>query len=174
MPRLSALAMLLTLSGCGIFDTAPKFPPICPTLGLLDDAADLTRFNGSGRDITDIVLDGRITAVPAKCVRGAKNQVKTTLQVKLSVARGTAATSRQATIGYVVTVLDGETIIDQQDYAITGSFPPNVERLDLSGPEITLLFPVTATKTAAAYKIFISLRLTPDELATNRKRGQRL
>lgn len=161
------------LTGCSIFDTTQKFPPICPSLALLDDAADITRYRGAGRDITDIELDGRITAVPAQCVRASKNVVKTTLQVKASLSRGAAATSRQASVGYLVTVTEGDKILDQQDYTLASTFPPNVERLDLTGPDIDLLFPVNAQKSAAAYKIYVSLRLTPEELATNRKRGPR-
>jgi hypothetical protein len=95
------------------------------------------------------------------------------VQVKASVTRGPAASGRQANLGYVITVVEGAQIIDQQDYAIATAFPPNVDRIDISGPPITLLFPVSAQKQASAYKIYVGLRLTPDELAENRKRGPR-
>ena len=167
------LAALLSLSGCGLLDTTQKFPPICPSLSLLDDASDVTRFRGDGRDITDIVYDGRITAVPAQCTRVSPTIIKTTLQVKASLTRGAAATGRTASIGYLVTVTEDAKILDQQDYTLAAAFAPNVDRVDLTGQEITLLFPVSAQKTAAAYKVFISFRLTPDELAANRKRGPR-
>lgn len=168
------LAALFALSGCGFFSgSEDKLPPICPGLQLLGDASDVTRYRGTGRDLTEIVFDARISAVPAQCVRDSRNVVRTTLQVRSSLTRGPAATTRQAVIGYVVTVVDGERIIDQQDYALQAVFPSNVDRLDVTSDPIRLLFPVTAQKQASAYKIYVGLRLSPEELAENRRRGPR-
>ena len=169
------LATLVSLSGCGIFGSGSdeKLPPVCPALSLLSDASDVTRYRGAGRDLTDIVLDARIVAVPAQCIRDSKNVVKTTMQVRTSLTRGPASPGRQGGVTYVVTVLDGERILDQQDYTIQASFPSNVDRLDLLGEPIKLLFPVSAEKQASAYKIVVGLRLTPQELEENRRRGPR-
>jgi hypothetical protein len=169
------LAALLLVSGCSYIGSIgeEKLPPICPSLGLLPDASDVTRYRGAGRDLTEIVLDARITAIPASCVRDAKNVVKTTLNVRTSVTRGPAATSRQGAVTFVVSVLDGERILDQQDYTLQANFPSNVDRLDLFSDPIVLRFPVTAQKQASAYKVLIGLRLTPEELEDNRRRGPR-
>lgn len=169
------LAVLFALSGCGFFSSGndDKLPSACPSLQLLGDASDVTRYRAAGRDLTEIVFDARITAVPAKCTREAKNVVKTSLQVRASLTRGPAATTRQAATGYVVTVLDGETILDQQDYVLQATFPSNVDRLDVISDPIVLLFPLSAQKQASAYRIFVALRLSPDELAENRRRGPR-
>lgn len=169
------LAALISVSGCGFFSAGSedKLPPICPSLSLLKDASDVTRYRGAGRDLTEIVLAARITAVPAQCVRDARNVVKTTMQVRTSVTRGPAATGRQGAVTYVVTVLDGENILDQQDYTVQANFPSNVDRLDLLGEPIKLLFPVSAQKQASDYKIVVGLRLTPEELAENRRREPR-
>jgi hypothetical protein len=47
-------------------------------------------------------------------------------------------------------------------------FPPNVDRLTMSSPEIDIDFPVSKSKTAAAYSVIAGFQLTPDELAANR------
>jgi hypothetical protein len=169
------LAALVGLAGCGFFGSGSddKLPPICPSLRLLPDAADVTRYRSSARDLTEIVADARISAVPAQCARDSTNVVKTTLQVRVSITRGPAATTRQAAFGYVVTVLDGEQIVDQQDYSVQATFPSNVDRLDVTGDQIRLLFPVSAQKPASAYKIYVALRLTPEELEDNRRRSPR-
>ncbi len=169
----AALATVTMLAGCGIFDTAEKFPPICPSLALLNDAADITRFKGAGHDITDQVLDGRITAVPAQCKADGKNVVTTTLHLQASLTRGTAATGRDLAVPYIVTVTDGDKIVDQQDYQLVTTFPPNVSTVNLTGQDIELRFPVTAKKNASAYKVYLGFRLTPAELAFNRVRGPR-
>lgn len=169
------LATLLSVSGCGILGSGSdeKLRPICPSLSLLADASDVTRYRGASRDLTEIVLDARIVAVPAQCIRDSRNVVKTTMQVRTSVTRGPGATGRQAAVTYVVTVLDDDRILDQQDYTIQANFPSNVDRLDLTGEPIRLLFPVSAQKQASAYKIVVGLRLSPAELEENRRRGPR-
>lgn len=163
---------LAGLSGCG-FGSQEKFPPACPSLALLDDAADVTRYRGTGHDVTDVVLDGRITAVPADCRRDGTGFVKTTLRVRADLMRGNASTTRSASVGYLVSVTDGDRIVDQQDYTLNAAFASNVERVAVSGDDIELRFPVTRTKNASAYKIYVGFRLTPEELDINRKRGPR-
>eukprot|EP01037_Dinobryon_pediforme_P001501 gene1501-1523_t len=169
------LAAMLLLSGCSYLRSIgeDKLPPICPSLALLPDASDVTRYRGAGRDLTEIVLDARITAIPATCVRDAKNVVKTTMQVRSSVTRGPAATTRQGAVTYVISVLDGDRILDQQDYTVQANFPSNVDRLDLVSDKIDLRFPVSAEKQASSYKVLVGLRLTQQELEENRKRGPR-
>lgn len=172
--RLAALlGTALSLTGCGAFDVSEKFPPVCPSLALLADAADITRYRDGGRDITDLVLDGRITKVPAQCKADGKTSVVTTLHAESSLTRGTAAAGRNASVAFVVTVLDGDTIVDQADYPLLATFPPNVSTMTVAGDDVTLRFPVTRQKNAGAYKIYVGFRLTPEELAFNRARGPR-
>ncbi len=47
---------LLALSACG--PRVAAFAPACPATGILRDGADLTRFRGTGTDLTDMVVDG--------------------------------------------------------------------------------------------------------------------
>ena len=65
MPALSRLSLaalaLPLLSGCG--GGGEQFPPVCPRPAILRDAADLSRYRGTGRDITDSILEGRITGI---------------------------------------------------------------------------------------------------------------
>jgi hypothetical protein len=165
------LALTLTIAGCGHDDSdEAKFRPACPSLSLLGDAGDVVRYNGAGRDVTDLQLNGRILAVPATCKPGDKGFVLTTMKVRMSLLRGPAAPSRQATVTYFVSVTQGDKVLDQQDYPITVSFPPNVDRVGIEGEEITLKFPVTPKKPASDYQIYVGYRLTPDELATNRQK----
>ena len=48
-----------------------------------------------------------------------------------------------------------------------------MDRVTVSGQDVTMNFPVTPQKSAAAYKIYVGFRLTPEELAFNRRRGTR-
>jgi hypothetical protein len=159
-----------SLAGC----TQPdKFAPACPQLALLRDAADLTRFRPGGQDITDMVLDARITAVPAACSSLNKNTVKATLNVTMEVNRGPAASGAGAALRYFIAVTEDSKVLDEQDYGLSTTFPTNVDRVTVSGQDITLNLPVTPDRSAAAYKIYVGFRLTPEELNYNRGRGAR-
>jgi hypothetical protein len=170
-PRMSTLlrtsAMLLPVLAVGC--TAPdKFAPPCPTLVLLKEGADLKRFNGAGRDVTDLAIDGRITKVDASCSRGDRRTVRANVSVGMEIARGPNG-PRNVEVPYFVAVAEGDRILDRQEFAVRGTFPPNVDRTGVMGQDVVLNLPITETKNATAYRIFVSFALTPDELATNRR-----
>lgn len=165
----AALLLPLLAAACSAPET---FPPQCPSLTLLKDGADLKRFNGAGRDITDVALDAHITKVDAKCARENARTIRATLNVGMNVARGPQG-PRTAEIPYFVAVAEGDRILDRQEYTLRGSFAPNVDRTATTGPDITLLLPVSAQKSATAYRIFVSFALTPDELTYNRTAAAR-
>jgi hypothetical protein len=168
IPILAALALVAATAGCARSDA---FAPACPQLSLLKDGADLSRFNGNGRDITDLVVNARIDAVPAACHnadrRGTK--VEATMKVGISAARGPAMRGRTTEIPYFVAVTEDGRVLDRQGYTAAVEFPPNTDRVEVTSPEITMLFPVSPDKSAAAYRIWVSLQLTPEEMAYNRR-----
>ena len=91
---LCAMAAAAGLSACGA--PASQFPPVCPTSGILTDAADLTQFRGTGTDITDMVVDGRITGLGGKCSLDDAKHLRTTLTVNLDLNRGPASAQHEA------------------------------------------------------------------------------
>ena len=163
---------LLALAGCGA-GTEDAFAPACPSATILRDAADLTRYRGGGRDLTDTMLGGRITGISGKCVRDGADTVVTTVQVGIELARGPAAPGRQADLAYFVAVLDGDRILDKQVFPLRAEFPANGERLRLTGDDVELRLKVRQDKTAAAYHIQVGFQLTPAELESNRQRLRR-
>ena len=171
---LAALPALL--AGCGAVDD-DRFAPPCPFPSIPRDTADLRRFRGPGRDITDSVLDGRITGVKGSCTRGDKGFVAANISIGIDLTRGPANPGRTAELAYFVAVSEGtggtERILDKKVYTLRADFPPNTDRLRLSSNEIDLTLPVTPTKTAAAYRISVGFQLTPLELQVNRTRPGR-
>jgi len=169
----AAVAILLATSLGGCDDSGPAFAPACPQLTLLRDAADLTRFRPGGRDLTDMMADARISAVPASCSYATPQTVTARMSVTVQVSRGPAAQGRTVSVPYFIAVTEGDQVRDEQDYTLNTSFPANVDSVTANGQEITLRLPITADKSAAAYKIYVGFRLNPDELAYNRARGPR-
>jgi hypothetical protein len=183
MPRLAAplsaplrpLAGILLaaalLSGCGSGEMA--FAPACPQLSLLAEGADLTRFRGPGRDVTDRVLEARITGVDAACRSGRGGDVAAVLTVRAELSRGLAAQGRQVQVPYFVAVMNGDAIVDRQGFVLDGTFPANVDTIAVAGRELELRFPGTAAQGAANYRIIVSLQLTEEELAHTRRTALR-
>lgn len=168
--RFGALFPLVLLASCGSSDDNEKFAPPCPVPSIPRDTSDLRRYRGAGRDITDSVLDGRITGVEGSCARGDRGFVTSTISVGLELTRGPAAPGRINDIAYFVAVSEGDRILDKHVYTLRAEFPANAERLRLSGDEVQLQLPVTASKTAAAYRVSVGFQLTPEELQVNRTR----
>jgi hypothetical protein len=172
MPRLPTVTLVLSLALAGCGAPGPQFPPACPALSLLKDAADLSRYVGDARDLRGLALQARITAVPATCTWAAgATQVRATLQVAFDMTRGPAATDRRAAVPYFVAVTEGERVLDEQDYSLNAAFPSNDDHALFSGDTVRMMLPVSASKSAAAYHIYVGFRLSPQELSANRQQG---
>lgn len=171
-PRLlAAVTFLPLLASCG--PEVNTFAPPCPRPSILRDANDLHRYRGTGRDLTDSVLEGRITDISGSCKRDGADAVAATVNVGIELTRGPAATGRTADIAYFVAVSEGERVLDKQVYQLRAEFPENTDRVRLSGDSVDLRLPVTDKKTAAAYQITVGFQLTPAELQANRARISR-
>ncbi len=165
----SALALVLVLAllaGCA---PAPKFAPACPNLRLLTDAGDLASFNGRGQDVTNLLVSARILAIPAICKPGGPGLTAATMHVHLQVQRGPALPGRVTRVPLFVTIMDGDTVREQQDYGLNVEFPANVDTVIIDTPDIDMNFPISTQKSAAAYTIYVGFRLTPEQLQYNRR-----
>ncbi len=168
---LIVIAAAASLSACG--PDLPQFAPTCPRTAILSDGADLTQFRAAGTDLTDMVVDGRITGLNGKCSLDDLTHLRTVLNVNLEVTRGPAAQARQQPVTYFVSVSRGDTILAKQDYRLNVDFPRNSDRLRLTGEQIDLVLPVDDKLTGAAYSVLVGFQLTPEQLAFNRRRGPR-
>jgi hypothetical protein len=169
---LSLAATAAVLGGCGA--SGDQFPPPCPAAAILGDAADLTRYRGAGQDLTDMVLSGRITGLSGSCKRTSQGAVVlTTVKVTLELTRGPAAPGRTVNAAYFVALTRGETILAKQVFPLSAEFAPNAERVRLTGDEVEVPVPNRGSEGAAAYRILVGFELTPQELATNRRRNAR-
>lgn len=165
VPTLGLAALLLASCGGGEL----KYAPACPQLSLLAEGADLVRFAGAGRDVTDRVVEARITGVEAKCAPGRRGDVVATIRVQADVARGPAGRGRNAQVPYFIAVMQGDSVLDRREFTLAANFRPNVESMRVAGDELELRFPGAGDRGAAQYRIIVSLLLTEEELAYNRR-----
>ena len=164
-----ALLLAALVAGCG--QSGDKFAPTCPVLTLAPDAGTMTRFASLSHDPASVIMAAEILAVPAKCAPGGTGKIKSTLNVAFQFIRGPAATSATQHFVYFVGVAEGETVLQEQDFPLTVTLPAAGRTAALTDDDIELIVPVSKTKSAAAYHIFVGFRLTPDELAFNRARA---
>jgi hypothetical protein len=164
--------LLLPLFGCG--PAKNEFAPLCPSVRLIPALADLTRYAGPGptHDLTDLILQARVTAVNGQCKAGDdKSILPTSVVVTISVQRGPAMQGREADVPVFLAVAEGDTIRDKRVFAVHVVFPPNVDRLAMNSGNIGLGLPVSPQKLGNAYRIIAGFQLSPDELARNRQAG---
>lgn len=175
--RLLAAVPLAGLTGCG-GSVTNTFPPACPKAGILADAADLTRFrqNGAGaqgRDLTDMVLDGRMTGVSGTCSQASRRELAVAVTVSMQLTRGPAAKGPPNDVPFFVAVSEGGRVLDKQVFRVQPRFAANADTLRLTSDEVRLTLPVGTERTGADYDLVVGFQLSPDELAQNRRRGPR-
>ncbi len=169
-------ASLLALSGCGSSQdrAGPQFAPPCPRPVLIRSAEDVTLYNGAGQDLTDMVLDGRITGLRGSCrLADRAGQLDVNVQLEMELARGPAAPTRSLDVPYFIAATEGEQILGKQVLTQHVAFPPNVDRVRVTSGTVTLHLPVSPQKSGAAYTVAVGFQLTPQELQQNRARGPR-
>jgi hypothetical protein len=164
------MLLLLPVSGCGPARNA--FAPVCPTVRLVPALADVTRYAGPGpaHDLTDMVLQARVVGVDGKCEPGGDKAVlAASVRVLLSVQRGPAMSGREGDLPVFLAVTESAVVRDKQVYQAHIVFPPNVDRVTITSPEIQMDLPVSPSKSGASYDIIAGFQLSPDELAANRQ-----
>lgn len=168
----------LLLAGCG--ERAPRdllagAQAPCPGIGVLADAADLTRFRaGGGSDLTAMVVNAQVSGFQAKCDYTSKRSgLAVSLTPEFSAERGPAATGSDIDIPYMVAVVgDDDRILSRAEYVLRVSFPPNVAKVKSAGEELNITL-TGGVPEASRRRVLVGFVLSPEELAANRRRGPR-
>ena len=170
---LGAILPVLLLAGCGN-DDPNAFPPVCAKVAILHDAADLTVDTPRGHDLTDLIVDGRITRLGGHCKSGRDNAtLDTDVTVSMELTRGPALKTASTTVPWFVAVARGEQILDKHVFTLPVTFPPNTDGVSVTTDPVLLHLPTTHGLSGPSYHIIVGFQVTPDELALNRQRGER-
>ncbi|MBM3558827.1 MAG: hypothetical protein FJX53_02830 [Alphaproteobacteria bacterium] len=170
--RIAALAALAVAAGC---DQTARVPPPCPAIVVVGDTAELTQFRpGPGRDLTDVVAEGRIDRFDGFCEtdrnRDGTGEIAVELQLFFVIASGPANTTRFATYEYFVAIADtSERILAKQTFSAEVAFEGNRNRLT-AFETLVQTIPVTAGQDGGAFTVYVGFQLTPDQLAYNRSK----
>ncbi|MCK5297084.1 MAG: hypothetical protein KAJ75_09360, partial [Alphaproteobacteria bacterium] len=142
MTRILVFVFCVLVSGCSAFKKEP--PPPCPYIAIDRNTADLTVFEGTGRDITDKKLDVKIQSFTGNCIYGnEKNNVEVTLSLKFGAELGTAAKERKGCFSYFAAIpqffpkKEGK-----QLFNVEVEFPPNINHVEYRDEELVINIPL--------------------------------
>ncbi len=167
----TALAAVLALSGCSMFDQDDVKAP-CPKVSILADAAKLVRFRpGPGRDVTDVETQAELTGYQGSChYDKTKKMMNVSLAVGIDAARGPAAQGRAANLSYFVAIPTfwpdpkAKVVLP-----VAIAFPGNATTVHYTDNDVQISIPVPVVKDMAKYEIVLGLQLNEAELEYNRQ-----
>jgi hypothetical protein len=163
----------LTSGGTGEAPLVVRPQAECPRVATPADTGDITRFRtAESRDLTDLVISARITALDGTCVLVRRQTaVQVTMTMAVEATRGPAAPGRVMQLPYFVAVTGpDEQILDKAVYSLAVEFPANTQRARMRGEEVRLTLPISSEQQARDYRVFVGFQLTEPELALNRSR----
>ena len=166
----------LALAACGGGEAV--LAPPCPNISVLADTAEVTKFrSGLGRDLTDVVLEARITDYSGFCDTdlddGAGGEVQVELRLLIEVARGPANGSRRGSYDFFVAIGDRErNILAKQVFTSEVEFEGNRNRLT-AVEDLEQTIPLGAGELGDDYDIYVGFQLSEDELLYNRRKVMR-
>lgn len=172
------LALLMAagaLAGCGMFDK--KEPPApCPQVRIDRDTAKLTRFKGSGTDVTDTLIDAEITGYTGTCeVKADAREIQMALNVTFAATVGPATPveadgTRKQSFRYFVALPDFYPHpAGKQVFQTEIVFPPNVNQVRYRDAEVTLKIPLTKSVSSGDVRVYLGMQLDRDQLEFNRR-----
>jgi hypothetical protein len=180
LPSVLALALLLADCGSGPRDTTNSsnlsFRPedvaarACPTVTVLGDATTITKYrSGRGRDLTDVVLEGRVTDAHGECTFN-RHDMTMAMTVAFDFVIGPANRDHAISASYFVAIVDAQSnVVAREELPIQLQAPVNQSRV-IFNEELEPRIPFRERTDLVGYRIFVGLVLTPEEVRFNRSR----
>ncbi|MFD2204335.1 hypothetical protein [Kiloniella antarctica] len=168
---LSMLALagvtLFGLAGCGLIEPE-KAPPACPEIVVLKEAQEMTRFQGNGRDLTDVTFEASINNFVRGCILDEEtNVLKNQLVVRFELNQGPASDGGAKFNYFVAVATHDRKILSRESFSLVAPFEGNrtsVAIVDNIYPSISL----GRGQTGEDYIVFIGFELSRSELYYNK------
>jgi hypothetical protein len=174
--RLALLAVPFLLAACETlssldFSPEPEIPPPCPRAVVGEGAGRLTRFDGSGKDPTNVLFEAEIADLAGSCIYD-DTEISVEMQIQIVAGRGPAATDDDAKVNYFVAVTrNDKTVLARQAFDAVIELPGNQTRNEII-EEIEQTIPIPEGGSGGNLVIVVGFEMTPDELEFNRQQGR--
>ena len=186
-------AASIILSGCdsvgnGVGNTYDRVASLwdkptilpCPDYRILADAARIVQFRqGTGRDLVDVNIDGRIEDLAMECLTDLNKDtnsgnMEVAITVSFGAKRGPANTSKQAVLPYFISVTDQKrNVLYREEFEVSVRFPGNQSAIQFFGETVTLELPLTPKVSSQSYLIYSGFRLNRKQLLYNQRTKDR-
>jgi hypothetical protein len=156
------------LGGCAAFSEGS--PNICPATAILDDAGELVRFaNAVPKGPVDVAFTARMKYISGVCDVDEKNVVME-LSTWMEATRGPSNESGQVKFAYFVAILGKDKkVLTRTKFPMIAKFQSRETKLDFADA-VTVTIPRKEGDIPKDYIVYIGYEMTPDELASNRKK----
>jgi len=174
--RLALLAAPLLLAACETlssldFSPDPEVVPPCPRAVVGEGAGRLTRFDGGGKDPTNVLFEAEIADLAGTCIYD-DTEISVDLQIQIIAGRGPAATGDDARMNYFVAVTRADsTVLAREAFDVAIELSGNQTRNEII-EEIEQTIPIPEGGSGASLVIVVGFEMTPDELEFNRQQGR--
>lgn len=174
--RLALLAAPFLLAACETlgsldFSPEPEILPPCPRAVVGEGAGRLTRFDGGGKDPTNVLFEAEIADLAGTCIYD-DTEISVDLQIQIVAGRGPAATDDDAKVNYFVAVArTDKTILAREAFDAVIELSGNQTRNEII-EEIEQTIPIPEGGSGGNLVIVVGFEMTPDELEFNRQQGR--
>ncbi len=147
----------------------------CPAASILGDAELMTKFSGSGRDITNVAFEAEFLGIRTNCSFGREFRRRfaySQVNIEVEAVLGSTAVPQTMTIPYFIAVVNPDTqqVILREVYELEADFTRNRRTVRLRDQVDRIKIPVVENEDALQYEFIVGFELTPDEVAFNRRR----
>lgn len=160
---LAGVLLSAALAACDTFGGRER---ACPRVAVLANAERLVKFRpGDGRDLTDVLVTGRVQDVQFEC-EYEDDVLTVTMLLQMLVNRGPANRDRQAEFQYfigVVKVLDGEQhVVNKQVYNVKMAFAENSRSALIEGDRSAKI-KLDPEELGTSYSLLVGFQLSRKE-----------
>ncbi len=174
-PGASALILLVlflgVLTACSGDDEPRLF---CPLGVPVRDASYVVRYDGQGRDLTNVLFEAEVVDVLVLCAIDQNDDsadIELEVVVTVRAIRGLADQTRQAEFNYFVAVTDPQrNVLVREAFDMTVPFEGSQSRLRVEDRLDISEFTIPSAEVSGNYKVYVGLELTPEEVEFNRNR----
>lgn len=161
---LLAVLASIVLAAC----SSDKEVFVCPRAYRVLDAARQVKFEGAGRDLTDVLYEFDLRQVGLSCEYD-DNVVEAVLGISFVATRGPADRARVAPLKYFVAIatLDRR-IVAREEFELSVPFQGNHTRISVT-EELEPRIPLNPGESGGDYQVFVGISLSPEEIRYNRQ-----
>ena len=152
----------------------------CPDYRILADASQIVKFRkGTGRDLVDVNIEGRIRDLTMECLTDLNKDtnsgnMEVAVTVSFGAKRGPANINKQAVLPYFISITDHKkNVLYREEFKVSIRFPGNQSAIQFLGETVQLDLPLTPKVSSQNYVIYLGFRLNREQLLYNQRIKER-